>query len=508
MRRSQWWLWGVVCAQLLCCGCRSVNPAPDYRRTADLIAERSGVPDVYDPAEEAMVEARIAEILADGLTIDEAVRIALINNREFQARFFEIGASRADVVQSGLLTNPSLSLSLQFPEGGGRSKLNAGFAQQLVDLWQIPVRKKIAEQQLQRTVMSVAQRAIELIAEVKAECYRVLALRRAAEITGQHVALLEQSVQLVVHRFEAGDISAFEVNLARADVVDGRLALVGLQRDLQLAEAELQRKLGLSRAGGDITLRDELPVFDLTVEAAEQVVATAFQQRFDAQVARSEVLIAEEELRREYWEVFPDLSLGLEYERSDRRALPGRNVLADTARASVAAGALTVPTIESRGQRDLARSQIIDSVLGPTLQMTLPIWDQNQAQIAKAEMRVLQSRKKYDALLDAIALDVQQSCATAGSAAKLVDLYEAEALPQARENVEGARTVFQGGEQSVLVLIKAQESLIRRQRDYVAALRDLAVAIARLESAVGGRLSQAEAAPAEPAGPVRTPEKG
>ena len=92
----------------------------------------------------------MADLLREPLTVDDAVQVALLNNPSFQAGVAAVGASRADVVQSALFTNPSVSFGLAFPDAGGRSRLTAGLAQQISDLWQIPIRKKIAEAEVQK----------------------------------------------------------------------------------------------------------------------------------------------------------------------------------------------------------------------------------------------------------------------------------------------------------------------------------------------------------------------
>ena len=53
--------------------------------------------------------------IADGLTQDEAVAIALWNNPDFQVQLANLGFARADLVEAGLLQNPVLSLL--FPLG-------------------------------------------------------------------------------------------------------------------------------------------------------------------------------------------------------------------------------------------------------------------------------------------------------------------------------------------------------------------------------------------------------
>lgn len=119
---------------MLAAACAKVEPQPDFRSAAERIKDRLDVDDVFDPASEPLVEQKVHAMLAGGLTADEAVSVAIINNRSFQGLFQAIGASRADFVQSGLLTNPLIGLTARLPEGGGRSNLSFSFAQQIADI--------------------------------------------------------------------------------------------------------------------------------------------------------------------------------------------------------------------------------------------------------------------------------------------------------------------------------------------------------------------------------------
>ena len=112
---ASYWAPGTL---IMVIGCATVDPTPDYQRADRLIAERTGVEEVYDPEADELIAEKVDRLLSDGLTVEEAVQVALLNNRSFQASFHEIGLSRAEVVRSGLMTNPSLGLSLRFPEGG------------------------------------------------------------------------------------------------------------------------------------------------------------------------------------------------------------------------------------------------------------------------------------------------------------------------------------------------------------------------------------------------------
>lgn len=200
------------------------------------------------------------------------------------------------------------------------------------------------------------------------------------------------------------------------------------------------------------------------------------------------VQAAEDEIKHQYLNIFPNVTLGVEWERPERQSAPGRKVLADTVRASVANGRLTAPSIQPRSERKRDRRQIIDSLLGPTLDITLPIWDQNQAQIARAQFLSVKARLAYEAILDEVAADIQQAQTVARTASQLVVFFEREALPHARQSVDAAQRAYRAGQVDILALLDAQETLVAQQEAYIGARRDFAVAESELRRATGGRL--------------------
>src|SRR3984885_8838037 len=62
------------------------------------------------PQEQAKVDAQVATLLGHPLTAEDAVQIALLNNRMLQGTFEELGISEADLVQAGRLPNPRFDL--------------------------------------------------------------------------------------------------------------------------------------------------------------------------------------------------------------------------------------------------------------------------------------------------------------------------------------------------------------------------------------------------------------
>lgn len=80
------------------------EPAADFAKMAAVVAEREGVQPLWrrTPEDDAAVAGQAAAVAARGMTLSDAVRLALVNNPGVQARFEDIGVARSEVVQAGL----------------------------------------------------------------------------------------------------------------------------------------------------------------------------------------------------------------------------------------------------------------------------------------------------------------------------------------------------------------------------------------------------------------------
>ncbi|UCF34468.1 MAG: TolC family protein, partial [Phycisphaerales bacterium] len=203
-------------------GCATVKPQPDYARAQELIKESTGVADAFDPEQDELSTEQIDACLADGLTLDEAVRLALLNNRQLQGAFYDIGISRADWVQAGLLSNPSLGIGVMFPEGGGRSNIQGNLAQNIVDLWQMPVEKRIAEREVERQIVRVARLAGELAVETKRAYYHAVAAVELLDIAAQSVELYQKSYEATRVLRESGTGTQLDENLQRGELLQAQ----------------------------------------------------------------------------------------------------------------------------------------------------------------------------------------------------------------------------------------------------------------------------------------------
>ena len=460
-------------------GCVTVNPRPDYDRTAKHVTEATGQEKIYRPGDEAIVEKMVAALVDHGLTADEAVQVCLLNNPRLQAAFFDVGMARADVVQSGLLSNPSLGVSLRLPSSGGLANVEAGLAQNIAELWQIPARKRVAKRALDQAILVLAREASLLAAEAKIAYYRAVAADRGYDITLDNLEIVQRLVDVAIARQQAGEGTEIDVTIARSELRQTQLALRSAKLAAFEQRSRLATLLGLTISPDRLDLREDLPEAAAWTLSPERLLEIAQARRLDLEAARQAVETAAANLKLERLRVFPVVELGVGLERGERKRSRGRKLLFETARSSLAAGAFTPPELEP------GIDEGTDLIIGPTLDLELPIFDQNQAQIAKAEYAYSQSAKVLESLVREITQETRLAHERARTAWDIARFYREQLLPLRQANLELARNAYQAGHASFLVVLEAQRTLLAARAGYTRALDDSAVSLVAIEQVAG-----------------------
>jgi outer membrane protein TolC len=235
----------------------------------------------------------------------------------------------------------------------------------------------------------------------------------------------------------------------------------------------------------DVTLTDALPSTDTPLPAAEALVVLAREHRLDLRALREAMFAGDEEIRLEYMRIFPEISVGLSAERIEGRSVPGRDIAADFARSSLRSGQLSAPEIQTPDERAAEKGQDIEFMIGPNLSLTLPIFDQNQAQVARARYGLAKAVKSYEDLHLSIAQDIQIASAQAETLWAALTFYREELLPQAERSLEYTKAAWQAGTVDVLTLLSAQRNLLGIRRESISAHMKAALSLSDLERAAG-----------------------
>lgn len=434
---------------VLLSGCASVDPGPDYDRVADYVAEATGDDSLYRPGDEEAARERIEELLEDGLEREEAVQIALLNNRDLQGKLLEVGVARADAVQAGLLSNPSLGAVVRFPTRGGPVDTEVELVQNLIELWQIPARKRVAEKQVRKRILETAREAASLAVRTRKQFYSTVTAERSLEIEEENSRILQDLLNLTTERQQAGAATEIDVNVVRSELLEQQIATEEARLELLERKRRLSGLLGLDIRPGEIRLADSLPTAVKGTISEERVLELARAHRLDLEASREVVESATEKVE-------------LERRLFLRSVAPGVG-------------------LESSGTSDVA--------IGPALDVELPIFDQNQAGIAKAELRLEQASKSLEALELAVTREVRAACDRFLSAVEVLALYSDRLMPLQRENLELSQESFRLGRTGFLSVLQAERSYVAARRSYTEQLEVFALTLPELERVSGQPLS-------------------
>lgn len=143
-------------AVLAVSGCATFDPASDKLEIDRLLAERGAPSFGWDQNGSAQNGAGVKEWLAEPLTHDTAVKIAMLKSPRLQQIYGELGLVRADVMEAVQISNPRIGVSSLAVENGSGSQFVFGIAQPLIDLLTLPIKSKLARLDYERSRYEIA----------------------------------------------------------------------------------------------------------------------------------------------------------------------------------------------------------------------------------------------------------------------------------------------------------------------------------------------------------------
>ncbi len=432
-------------------GCASLPD--DWGR--DAAAQRVSARGLSLPDDTAS-RARSAQWLAEPLTLDRAIQIALIHNPELRARYARLGFSAADVYEAGRLPNPLLSMTRLSAGSEPQSQLTIGLAFDFTDALFMRARSRAARGELDAEQSAIAGATLDLAAEVEAAYRRAAAAAQIAELQQTLAGAAATSAELAQRYYDAGNLKPRDLALEQASRAEAALQADSARLDAELARRELQRLLGVHEEIA--ALAEPLATPSGSEPALETLLQLAQDSRLDVVAARTraEAIAARHGLtRRARW--LPGVQLGAEREREYDGSVHA----------------------------------------GPSLGLSLPLFDSGAGRVARAQAALDTAESELDARELDLRRDVTRAYARVINSRTRAERYRDELIP-AREEA-----VAQMQREQNFMLIGVFELLAARQQAFVAyhgylqALRDYAVARAELAHAVGRRLpANAEVPPA------------
>ena len=151
---------------------------------ADTVQLRLGKQISWDAGQydDPVIHSTIEKLLSRPLKADRAVQVALLNNRELQAIYADLGIAQANLVQTELWKNPVLKGSVTFPLAGGTPDYSFDLALKLIDILYIPLRKSVAESQLEEAKLQVTVQVMRVAGQTYSAFIDYLSERQRVEV--------------------------------------------------------------------------------------------------------------------------------------------------------------------------------------------------------------------------------------------------------------------------------------------------------------------------------------
>jgi cobalt-zinc-cadmium efflux system outer membrane protein len=321
--------------------------------------------------------------LQHGISRAEAVGIALHNNARLQAQFESLGIAQADLVQAGLYSNPNFQayfwLALQdSPEP--EPLMDVQFSWNFADIWQVPIKKKISQAQLEITTLEISKIILEVFAQTK-NAYNNCLFTQARLQHAHHMTTDNTTQHTQHHQQEAHS----EVDSYLALIARNTYALDAIKHKslLHTQFIQLRTALSLPPLHTPIVCTQELQQSLTSLPALEELEAYARAHQPEILIADLKVKKAEHEVRLQRTLFIPKVEAGITFYQQE----------------SFFKG------------------------VGPMFNLDLPFFDTNYAQVARAHTVLAQNRKEYKAVTSKVLSTIRTTYELVRSAYQEIEVY-------------------------------------------------------------------------------------
>lgn len=267
-------------------GCASFSPDAGMSAVNAIVS-----PELRDDAAKIDTVERTAEatartllLLKSALSVETAVRLALLNNKGLQATYNELGIAEAVMVQASLPPNPTFSLSrISTPV---ELDIERRVVADILSLATLPARAEIAAERFRQAQLRAAKETLQVGTQARRSYYRAVAALQVVAALAQATSAAEAAAQLAKQLGETGAMN--KLDQAREDAFHADLVtqLATARKSAASARERLIRIFGLPGSAAAIKLPQTLPQLPRRPRALVAVETEAVRRRVDLQIAR------------------------------------------------------------------------------------------------------------------------------------------------------------------------------------------------------------------------------
>jgi outer membrane protein, heavy metal efflux system len=384
-----------------------------------------------------------ADVPDSTISLAEAIRLTVTRSPRIQAALARVRMAEAESDQARLVPNPIISLTLRFPEGGGKTIIEAGLAAELVALLQRPGLASAADNRLRAEAANAVATVLDVVAEVREKYVGVQTADELLLIHEDRRRLLGRLLEVARARLNAGEATQLDVTTLETQRVELETEIADKELERSERRLSLGRLMGIpsSDAGWRLEKWEEAGTWRVTE-----------RQWVELALARSpEVVALEFELK----------ALGAERSLSHMAPFEKTEVGVDA-------------------ERDDVWS------LGPAVSVPLPVFDDGRAARARASAAVIEARHKLQEAQRGAIENTRRAYATHRWAKANLSRVQNQLIPLQEKRLAQAEAQYQAGHADITTLFLAEQDLRAARARLVELQQRQTEALIRLERVAGG----------------------
>ncbi len=442
---------GFLGCVLVLGGCATVNQKGGFPEVRAAVEERKRLQIAWNGGTELDQEAveKVQSLLKENLTVDEAVQVALLNNRQLQATYSELGVAQADLVQAGLLKNPIFDAAILYSMAhGGPPDLEFSVVMNFLDVFFMPLRKRVAAARFEEAKLQVTAAVLDLAHQVRRAFLIHQANEQMLELRQTTLQALRISFEVAKRLHDAGNMSDLDLFRERAQTEGAKLQLASAEVAARQSREQLNALMGLWGRDTEWTSAARMPDIPVDPLRIDGIENAALQKSLDLAIARQRMIVAGEQLGVSKWTaLMPEFHSGPLGEREER-----------------------------------------SWEVGPVLEFPIPLFDQGQGQVGRNAAELRRAQQEYYAL----AVRIRSAARAARDrmqGARDQALYYRDILLPLRERIlNEVQLHYNAMQVGVFQLLRVREQQIETAVAYIEALREYWLARTDLEQILIGRL--------------------
>ena len=267
-------------------GCASFSPDGGFGAVEQTAKARIGkdLRWARTDADRDSIDKRVAELLAKPLAVDDAVQVALLNNRGLQADFQELGITEAEVVQAGRLPNPGFSFGRM--SRGDEREIERGLHFNLARLVAMPLIGKMEARRFEQTKARVAMSVLSLAADTRKAYFTAVAAEESVRYMRQVKQAADASAELARRMEQVGNFNKLQRAREQAFYANAALRLAQAEQTQRSTRERLVRLLGVWGPQTQFALPERLPDLPPSPLELPDIEQVALAQRLDVQGAK------------------------------------------------------------------------------------------------------------------------------------------------------------------------------------------------------------------------------